>query len=217
MKTYDSLIENIRQFPFSYPYYISANRDALSDCWIDHYATFADVDVSSFTEPFDEFMMLGLNNCLNNLRMNAVTSSEKLKLMKVWERLQPWPETTETLKVLQKKYKLGVLSNGSDHQLKSLVSFALPGVNFTYIFGSTIPKCFKPNKLIYKQTTDMGFYDYEILHIAGGRADVAGAKSFGIFTGLNGIIDDKSEPFKESNRPCIRVDRIAEFIPILIK
>ena len=216
MSTYDSLLSNVRDYSFSYAYNIEEKENLIA-CWLDHYGTSKNADVSAYEEPFENFMLLGLRKCFAKLKM-TVFQSEEEDLMLFWSNLNPWPKTRETLLLLQQKYKIGILSNGSDRQLRKLAANSLPDVYFSYFFGSTGAKCFKPNPLIYKQSVDVTWYElYEVLHVAGSRFDVKGAKSFGIFTGLNGILDNKNEPFIESETPCIKVNELSELVPILMK
>lgn len=196
MNTMDSLYQQARLLV---PHAIPDNKvNQIIDCWMDHYAEAKHVDAKKFNDPFDDFLRIGIVQCLSKFNLDWLLTKEKIDaFMNIWTKLKPWNVTVATLeKLTSKGIKIGIMSNGSTNSLSQLIKNSMPSVNFSYIFASTVPKAFKPNVAVYKQVESTGFAMEEMLHVAGAQFDVNGARSYGVFAGLNKHEQANVEHFK---------------------
>jgi len=65
----------------------------------------------------------------------------------IWHRLHGWPDSSEGLKLLKKKYIIGTLSNGNARLLIDVAKFSdLP---WDVVFSGDLLKAYKPNERMY--------------------------------------------------------------------
>jgi len=209
MKTRESLKQNIRK---KIPKEVKDTTvEEFMKCWVEKYSKAMYFDPSGLAEPFEDFLKLGMNECVESLSLaNDINSKVKEDLILSWTHLKPWKETRTTLKYLQSKgISLGVLSNGSTGSLEALLQNSLPGIKFDFIYGSSLPKCFKPKKEMYKQTESSGYEMDEVLHIAGADMEIEGARSYGLFAGFN---EKASGEYPKQNKikPCFSLKNLAK-------
>lgn len=109
-----------------------------------------------------------------------VTETAREHLTMAWQKLQLWPEAEAVLTTLKARgYLIGLLSNGDEIMLEAL-AVRLP-VLCDHIFSSEQAGVYKPHPGIYALPLDMlGLAPEEVLHVAGSRTDVMGAKAAGL-------------------------------------
>jgi 2-haloacid dehalogenase len=104
------------------------------------------------------------------------------KLMDAYLRLDPYPEVRQALESLS-RYKLAILSNGSPRMLAAVVDSAgLRGV-FANVISVDEVKIFKPSPRVYELAPrHLKVPEEAIGFISSNFWDIAGAKSFGLWT-----------------------------------
>mmetsp|Transcript_8545 Transcript_8545/g.14169 ORF Transcript_8545/g.14169 Transcript_8545/m.14169 type:complete len:256 (+) Transcript_8545:35-802(+) len=160
--------------------------------------------------PFSWHISTQLNAIAPGLNLDISRSQFDL-LVKSWGNLTPWPNTQETLEILQNaNITIAALSNGDHKTLRSAMQiFKLPVV-FTHVFPSDFPVgAFKPQKDIYLQALNVGYTQEEILHVAGGSTDASGARAAGFFSAL------LHKESTDSPEPCFVLDDISGVPAIL--
>jgi 2-haloacid dehalogenase len=104
------------------------------------------------------------------------------RLMDAYLHLDPFPEVRQALQSLS-RYKLAILSNGSPHMLAAVVeSTDLKGV-FADVISVDEVKIFKPSPRVYELASPhLKVSQDAIGFISSNFWDIAGAKSFGLWT-----------------------------------
>ncbi|WP_368654902.1 haloacid dehalogenase type II [Ornithinibacillus sp. 4-3] len=120
-----------------------------------------------------------LEYTLNQYKID-LTEQEKEQLVAGWSRLKLWPEAEQILMRLREKgYKLGMLSNGDEYMLRTLDQTF--NFSFDYIFSSDQAGVYKPSAEIYQLPLNLlEISPEEVLHVAGSYIDVMGTKSAGL-------------------------------------
>ena len=103
-------------------------------------------------------------------------------LMESYLRLETFPEVQATLRKLS-QYKLAILSNGSPEMLAAAVKYAgLRGV-FSHVISADEVKIYKSSPRVYGLVSQhLGVPDSAIAFVSSNFWDIAGAKSFGVWT-----------------------------------
>ncbi len=106
----------------------------------------------------------------------------RAKLMDAYLHLDPYPEVRQALQSLS-RYKLAILSNGSPRMLAAVVESAgLKGV-FADVISVDEVKIFKPSPRVYELASrHLQGPQAAIGFISSNFWDIAGAKSFGLWT-----------------------------------
>ncbi len=112
----------------------------------------------------------------------ACPPATRQKLMDVYLHLDLFPEVQQALQSLA-RYKLAILSNGAPRMLAAVVESAgLRGV-FADVISVDEVKIFKPSARVYELASrHLGVPQAAIGFISSNFWDIAGAKSFGLWT-----------------------------------
>lgn len=104
------------------------------------------------------------------------------KLMNAYLHLDPFPEVGSALKALS-GYRLAILSNGSPRMLAAAVESAgLQGI-FSHVISVDEVKVYKTSPRVYELAPHkLGLSAASIGFVSSNSWDVAGAKSFGLWT-----------------------------------
>jgi 2-haloacid dehalogenase len=129
--------------------------------------------------PFQTITRRALGYTLSQVGAD-VTETGQEHLMMAWQKLELWPEAEEVLTTLKARgYLMGLLSNGDEIMLEALAA-RLP-VLCDHIFSSEQARVYKPHPGIYAlPLRSLGLAPEEVLHVAGSRTDVMGAKAAGL-------------------------------------
>ena len=126
-----------------------------------------------------------------------LTADELAALVGAWERLPPWPEAAEVLNEVRRRgLVLATLSNGDEDMLRALVANLAV---FDHVISTEGGK-FKPHPSAYHRALEaLGVQREELLHVAGGAPDAAGATAAGIRTvwvnrQVDAVIDTRYSP-----------------------
>jgi 2-haloacid dehalogenase len=129
--------------------------------------------------PFHTLTRRALEYALSQMQVH-VSETGREHLTMAWDQLMMWPEAEEVLTTLKARgYLIGLLSNGDQAMLEALAA-RLP-VSCDHIFSSEQAGVYKPHPTIYALPLQaLGLGSNEILHVAGSRIDVMGAKAAGL-------------------------------------
>jgi 2-haloacid dehalogenase len=138
---------------------------------------------SQYFRPFSEITRLSLEYTLDRLRLNR-ESGQVERLMRQYEHLQPFPETSA---VLQKIKGLGlttaILSNGSAEMLASAVGSAGIAVFLDHVISVDSIRLFKTSPESYGLVQKLIPIDQdEVLFVSSNAWDALGATWFGFTT-----------------------------------
>ncbi len=130
-----------------------------------------------------------------------LTAEEVSALIGAWEQLPPWPEAAEVLNEVRRRgFVVATLSNGDEDMLRALLA-NLPATFDRLI--STEGGRFKPHPSAYRRALDaLGVQAGDLLHVAGGAPDAAGATAAGVRTvwvnrQADAVIDSRFTPAHE--------------------
>ena len=129
----------------------------------------------------DELHEITLETVLNKMNFSNVTNKEKKYLIMLWHKLNPWSDSCEAIKQLNKKYITASLSNGNIILQKKLFKYA--NLNFDFIFSAEHFKKYKPNEIVYKGAAEMlNLKIDECVLVASHKNDLCAAANFGMKT-----------------------------------
>lgn len=104
-----------------------------------------------------------------------------LKLSLVWHYLDPWPDTSEGIRLLNKKFITCTLSNGNIALLTDMVKHA--DMPFTHVFSAEMFKSYKPSPKVYLGAAEkLGLKPEECMMVAAHLDDLKHAKACGLRT-----------------------------------
>jgi len=107
----------------------------------------ASPDPSAF-RTIDEIHLAILRTLIAKYNLQHLWSEPMLnEINLVWHRLSGWPDSTQGLELLKKKYIIGTLSNGNVRLLIDMAKFA--GLPWDVIFSGDLMKAYKPNGRMY--------------------------------------------------------------------
>jgi len=96
----------------------------------------------------DEIHLSILEELIKKYQLESIWNGDLVQEINlVWHRLHGWPDTTEGLNLLKKKFIIGTLSNGNARLLIDMAKFTdLP---WDVIFSGDLLKAYKPNERMY--------------------------------------------------------------------
>jgi 2-haloacid dehalogenase len=113
---------------------------------------------------------------------SSLYGDEQLRsLSMVWHCLDPWPDTTAGLGLLNKQFITCTLSNGNISLLNDMVKHA--NMDFTHIFSAEMFQSYKPSPKVYLGAVQkLGLRPEECCMVAAHLDDLKHAKSNGLRT-----------------------------------
>lgn len=132
-------------------------------------------------EDFWTVTELALVFACNSLSL-ACPAETRRELMEAYLHLDTFPEVNSALRKLS-QHKLAILSNGSPKMLDAVVENAgLNGV-FAKVISVDELKIYKPSPRVYALASQhLGVPEHAIAFVSSNFWDIAGAKSFGLWT-----------------------------------
>jgi len=142
----------------------------------------------------------------------AHTSDEVEMLVAKIEKLRPFPEVTEALQRLSKRYRLVILSNGDRDMLEAAKPYL--GHSFDATISVQEAGYFKPHRKTYETAARiLGLSEIECMHVANHAFDCVGAKAAGMRAAF---IDRRSRPFGQTqHEPDLIVKSMTELADVL--
>jgi 2-haloacid dehalogenase len=128
---------------------------------------------------FRDLTSLSLDYTLRRFGL-AADAAQRVTLVDAWDRLRLWPEAPAVLAaVAARGYPLAVLSNGDEPMLRALLAHASVAVQ--HVFAADQAGHYKPHPRLYALPLErLGLAPADVLHVAGSRTDVLGARAAGL-------------------------------------
>ena len=125
-----------------------------------------------------------------------LTSASRRSLQNAWLRLAPWPDAADTLRRLKEAgLRVITISNFSPRMLRSNTENAGMSGLFDALISTDTNRTYKPDPLAYRLGVDrLQLKKEEILFVAFGGWDAAGARAFGYPTFW---VNRFNQPFEE--------------------
>ena len=129
----------------------------------------------------DELHHAALVELLPEFGIASLPESNLRFLTNCWHRLSAWPDATDGLRRLRRKYIIGPLSNGNLSLLVNLAKFAdLP---WDVIFGADLFRHYKPDPETYLGVCAyLGLQPRQVMLGAAHNYDLAAARELGLLT-----------------------------------
>lgn len=157
---------------------------SVSSEWRDLYRQSMDT-VLSGKAPYtrvDRIYRAGLDTLLERRGLaDKFTPAERDELNLAWNQMDPWPDTLEGLRRLQKRFTLSTLTNASMPAAIAIVKHAhLP---FDVILTGELAQSYKPSPKVYQLAVDyLDLKPEEIMMVACHKYDLKAAHAFGMKT-----------------------------------
>jgi 2-haloacid dehalogenase len=179
---------------------------AFADAWRDEYQP-AMEEVRTGVIPFSKLDVLhrrNLERILPRFKVSPLDEATMQHLNKAWHRLDGWPDATEGLTRLHKKFLIAPCSNGNI----SLMCGIARRNNFPWdaILGSEIAGDYKPKPVVYLKSAEA--FDcaaHECVMVAAHSNDLASAAATGLKTAHVARPNEKG-PGKGETKPTVPVD-----------
>jgi 2-haloacid dehalogenase len=191
---------------------------AFADAWRNEYQP-AMEEVRSGKIPFSKLDFLhrrNLERILPRFNVSGLDEATMQHLNKAWHRLDGWPDATEGLTRLHKKYLIAPCSNGNI----SLMCGIARRNSFPWdaILGSEIAGDYKPKPVVYLKSAEA--FDCapgECVMVAAHSHDLASAASCGLKT-AHVARPNEHGPGKGEPKPTVPVDiAVASFTELAAK
>ncbi len=173
----------------------------------------------------DSLVMLGHSGYLETcrralaytLRANGIPFEppQLVEFMRVWQTLEPYPDTLPGLRRLGERYRLVALSNGEPDYLAHLAENRI-GYDFDAIISVEEAGAFKPHPAVYRAAARILDADpSEILMVAAHSFDIFGARACG-FRGA--YVNRYRLPYEDSEQyaPDIVVNDFSELADAML-
>lgn len=130
----------------------------------------------------DEHHLDSLKELLEQWELKGLWTEDEVHDMSlVWHRLNPWPDTVEGLKTLNKKFQTCTLSNGNVKLLTDMAEYAK--LEWTHVLSSEMFKSYKPDPKVYLGGAEkLGLKPEQCAMVAAHLGDLKAAKGCGFKT-----------------------------------
>jgi 2-haloacid dehalogenase len=131
----------------------------------------------------DTLHRLALDEILAEFQVTGLTEDEKVRLNRVWHRLQPWPDSIPGLTRLRHKFVLATLSNGNVSLLTNMAKYS--GLPWDCILSAELVRAYKPNPAVYQMASELlDLPPEQIMLVAAHPYDLEAARAQGMRTAL---------------------------------
>ncbi len=176
-----SLIADLSAWGF--PRGIEADWAGLADAWRGEYAPSMDA-VRRGARPWtvlDELHRASLETLLPRFGLSGLNDADRDHVTKVWQRLDPWPDSVAGLTRLKRLCTIAPLSNGNVSLLVAMARRA--GLPWDMVFGSDLFRHFKPDPETYLGACGLlRLEPGEVMLAAAHAGDLAAAQRLGLRT-----------------------------------
>ena len=162
---------------------ISLNPFDFADAWRAEYQPSMD-EIRKGNRPFtilDILHMENLNKISPRFNLSNLSEEDLNKLVTAWHRLPGWPDSTEGLNALKKKYILATQSNGNIALIVNMAKFS--NLNWDVVLGAEVIGHYKPEPNAYlKACSALNLKTEECLMVAAHDDDLKAASLQGMKT-----------------------------------
>ncbi|KAF2173975.1 hypothetical protein M409DRAFT_62170 [Zasmidium cellare ATCC 36951] len=121
------------------------------------------------------------NNSSTPAEGSLLTDHQIVKLSLIWHYLEPWPDTVQGIRELNKNFTTCTLSNGNVSLLTDMTTHG--HMPFTHIFSSEMFKSYKPSPKVYLGAVEkLGLKPEECMMVAAHLDDLKHAREYGLRT-----------------------------------
>ena len=129
----------------------------------------------------DILHMENLKKIASKFNLHNLTNEDFNMLVRAWHRLPGWPDSSEGLNALKKKYILATQSNGNIALIVNMAKFS--NLNWDVILGAEVTGYYKPEPEAYlKACNSLNFKTKECLMVAAHEDDLRAARQQGMKT-----------------------------------
>ena len=164
-------------------YDIHFDPSRLADQWRAQYQPSMQV-IRGGERPFARLDVLHAENLDHVLACNDLTffsEAERAHLVKAWHRLEGWPDVSEGLQRLKKKFIIAPQSNGNIALLVNMAKAA--NLPWDVILGAEVVQTYKPRPEAYERACDaLGLATANCMMVAAHNDDLLAARNTGMKT-----------------------------------
>src|SRR5690348_1598629 len=162
---------------------VEADWEQVADAWRALYAPYMG-RVRTGELPwtnFDRLHRMSLDEVLDDLRISGLDGPARDEFTHAWERLPAWPDASQGLAALGKRFTVATLSNGNRAQQEALMRFT--GLPFQRLISAEDFQHYKPDPEIYLgAAAKLGLQPDQVLMVAAHKGDLRAAQSAGLRT-----------------------------------
>ena len=162
---------------------ISLDPFDFADAWRAEYQPSMD-EIRKGNRPFtilDILHMENLNKISSRFNLSNLAEEDLNKLVTAWHRLPGWPDSTDGLNALKKKYILATQSNGNIALIVNMAKFS--NLNWDVVLGAEVIGHYKPEPNAYlKACSALNLKTEECLMVAAHDDDLKAASLQGMKT-----------------------------------
>ena len=162
---------------------ISADWTALTDAWRAGYQPAMDKVRSGALgwTHIDVLHRMVLDELLVKFKITGLSEADKDHVNKVWHRLNGWPDSSEGLTRLKRKFIISTLSNGNTSLLVNMAKHA--GLPWDCVLSAETFKAYKPDPRAYLGAAEvLGLKPSEVMMTAAHNSDLVAASKQGLRT-----------------------------------
>ena len=165
--------------------------------------------------PFNQIATDALNYALNKHKV-TISIQDWNVILELFRNLPLFPGVRENLEKLAPYYELGILSNGDEALLETLVQANGLTCFKDRLFSADQVRTFKPKPEVYNLVFDGGLVNEQVLFVAANGWDVAGARSAGLQVAwINSRGDIMEELDQSPNLTYTSLEKMVEvFMPV---
>ena len=163
---------------------IMLDAAAFADAWRARYEPSME-PVRTGARPFVRLSELHRENLAATLEQFGwqLDAAEAEQLNRVWQRLDPWPDGVDGLRLLKQRYIIGPLSNGDVGLLTRMAKHA--GLPWDVIIGADLTQQYKPHPDAYTRAAAiLDLPPKAVMLVAAHNYDLAAARQAGLATGF---------------------------------
>jgi 2-haloacid dehalogenase len=162
---------------------VDADWDRVADAWRDLYIPYMN-RVRTGELPwtnFDRLHRMSLDQVLHDLKISGLDGTARDEFTHAWERLPAWPDASEGLAALGKRFTVATLSNGNRAQQEALMRFT--GLHFDRLISAEDFQHYKPDPEVYLgAASELGLSADQVMMVAAHKGDLRAAQAAGLRT-----------------------------------
>lgn len=181
---------------------ITADPEEFAVAWRDAYDP-SMAPIRNGTRSYTNLDILhreNLDSVLVQFAVTGLSEPERVHLARVWERLDPWPDTVEGLKAIRMHGLIAPCSNGSIALMANLARHA--NLPWDCILGAEIVRNYKPHPDTYlKSCAALQMRPEHVMMVAAHNADLHAAQAAGLQTGFLPRPAEHADPARQELVP----------------
>ncbi|RMZ87453.1 hypothetical protein DV736_g5319, partial [Chaetothyriales sp. CBS 134916] len=146
-----------------------------------HFTRSYDSDKGPF-KSVDQHHLDALIELVQDCKIQSLWTDDQLKeISMIWHALDPWPDSSRGLRILNDKFITATLSNGNTALLSDLAKHG--SLKYTHLLGAEDFKAYKPHPSVYLGAAErLGLEPSQCALVAAHLSDLAAARKCGYQT-----------------------------------